>query len=143
MDDRIIRLKQLKKDCKKAKRKYFGGWKAVGMILFALALLLTAASVIVLPGMGNVSIGNTVIVSRDTRLISAVGNLVGMDLRELILPYAQPVLMTLQIGTVAAWILFLLTLIPKSKGKKQWKKSEQYLDYRTLKNTLQQEKKMK
>ena len=82
-------------------------------------------------------------IPEDVRLISAVSDLVGVDLRELILPYAQQVLMALQIGTVAAWLLFLLTLIPKGRGKKKWKKSEQYLDYRTLKNTLQQEKKMK
>lgn len=143
MDERKIRLKQLKKDCKKAKRKYFGGWKAVGVILLAIALLLTVACVIVLPGMGGLSIGNTVVIPEDVRLISAVSDLVGVDLRELILPYAQQVLMALQIGTVAAWVLFLLTLIPKGRGKKKWKKSEQYLDYRTLKNTLQQEKKMK
>lgn len=39
--------------------------------------------------------------------------------------------------------LFLLTLIPWGVGKKKWKKTVEYLDYKTMKNTLRQEKKFK
>ena len=40
-------------------------------------------------------------------------------------------------------LLFLITLIPWGVGKKKWKKTVEYLDYRTMKNTLRQEKKFK
>lgn len=40
-------------------------------------------------------------------------------------------------------LLFLITLIPWGVGKKKWKKTVEYLDYRTMKNTLRQEKKFR
>ena len=40
-------------------------------------------------------------------------------------------------------LLFLVVLIPWGIGKKKWKKTVEYLDYRTMKNTLRQEKKFR
>ena len=50
---------------------------------------------------------------------------------------------------IACWIIapvcaaaYIFFVIMWHRGKKKWKKSEAYLDYRTLKNTLKEEKKM-
>ena len=44
-------------------------------------------------------------------------------------------------GAAAALALSLIALILWGVGKKKWKKTIEYLDYRTMKNTLRQEKK--
>lgn len=41
------------------------------------------------------------------------------------------------------WILFIPMLILWVRGKKKWKKTPAYLNYRTLKKTLKAEKRMK
>ena len=38
------------------------------------------------------------------------------------------------------WALFAFFVVMWSRGTKKWKKTEEYLDYRTLKNTLKEEK---
>ena len=44
----------------------------------------------------------------------------------------------LLIAAVAAWVLFIVMLFPWTKGKKAWKKSQEYLDLQTLKNISKQ-----
>ena len=46
MDERITELKQLKKACKKAKRKTVTPWKSLGIFFLVLALIMTPLSVI-------------------------------------------------------------------------------------------------
>ncbi len=44
---------------------------------------------------------------------------------------------------LAAWVLFIAMLIPWLLGKRKWKKSEEYLSYRSLKRAVKEEKKAK
>ena len=41
MDEQKVQLKQLKKACKKAKRKHVTLWKSLGIFLLVLALIMT------------------------------------------------------------------------------------------------------
>lgn len=145
MDDRKLRLKELKKASKKAKGRYFTGWKVVAIIFLALAILLTLACVLILPTVGEIVLPNGQVLFELTKhtLMTSVSTAVGVDLNGLIMPYAQILSFYLPIGAVTAWLVLFIALIFWSEGKKKWKKSEQYLDYRTMKNTLKQEKKMK
>ena len=52
-----------------------------------------------------------------------------------------PVLVTVRTAMIVVWVLFAGALVMWILGKKKWKKTEAYLDYKTLKNTLKQEKK--
>ena len=54
-----------------------------------------------------------------------------------------PMVTALRIAAVALWVLFAGALVLWILGKNKWKKSQEYLDYRTMKNTLGQEKKAK
>ena len=54
-----------------------------------------------------------------------------------------PLFTTLLAATAVLWVLYALMLALWIRGKKKWKKSEAYLDYKTMKNTLKQEKKAK
>ena len=47
MDERKLQLKQLKKACKKAKRKHVTLWKTLGILFLVFAILLSAGSVVV------------------------------------------------------------------------------------------------
>ena len=47
MDERKAELKQLKKACKKEKRRHIGLWKTFGVLFLVLSLILTPASVVV------------------------------------------------------------------------------------------------
>ena len=47
MDERKAELKQLKKACKKAKRKHVTLWKSLGILFLVFAIILSAASVVV------------------------------------------------------------------------------------------------
>ena len=49
-----------------------------------------------------------------------------------------PIVTGLLIAAVAAWVLFIVMLFPWTKGKKAWKKSQEYLDLQTLKNISKQ-----
>lgn len=145
MDDRKLRLKELKKDSKKVKGKYVTGWKTVAIVFLVLAILLTLACVLILPTVGEIALPDGQVLFELTKhtLMATVSTAVGVDLGGLIAPYAPVLSFYLPIGAVGAWLVFFVILIPWGAGKKKWKKSEQYLDYRTMKNTLKQEKKMK
>jgi len=51
-----------------------------------------------------------------------------------------PLFTKLLTATVVLWALYLVMLALWIRGKKKWKKSEAYLDYKTLKSTIKQEK---
>ncbi len=44
---------------------------------------------------------------------------------------------------IAAWVLFAVMLVLWLMGKSKWKKSEEYLSYKTMKRTVKEEKKAK
>ena len=50
---------------------------------------------------------------------------------------------TANIVMIVAWVLFVGAAVMWFLGKKKWKKTEAYLNYMTLKNTLKEEKKAK
>jgi beta-glucosidase len=54
-----------------------------------------------------------------------------------------PLVNTARAIAVVLWVLHLAAVVLWGLGKKKWKKSQAYLDYRTLKNTIKQEKKEK
>ena len=54
-----------------------------------------------------------------------------------------PLLKELVIGTIACWALFLLVLPAWIRGKRKFKSSPGYLDYRTMQRTLKEMKKLK
>ena len=51
-----------------------------------------------------------------------------------------PLVVTARVIAVALWVLFAGTLVLWILGKKRWKKTEEYLNYKTLKNALKEEK---
>ena len=52
-----------------------------------------------------------------------------------------PLVTTVRTVMIVLWVLFAGALVMWILGKKKWKKTEAYLDYKTMKNTLKQEKK--
>ncbi len=50
---------------------------------------------------------------------------------------------TTRILAIVLAVIFVAALIPWMRGKRQWKRSQEYLDYKTLKTTLKTEKKEK
>ena len=48
MDDRVVQLKRLKKECKKAKRKHVAVWKTFGILFLLLAIIFSAATPVAL-----------------------------------------------------------------------------------------------
>jgi len=49
-----------------------------------------------------------------------------------------PLVTTLLTAAIVLWVLFIVMLFPWIKGKKAWKKSQEYLDFKTLKNIAKQ-----
>ena len=126
MDERKLRLKQLKKASRKENCRYTALWKTLCVLLLLLALVAAVAVLAVklpeLPG------------------ITSLWTLVGEA-------PVKPLIMSLELPLMAVaaalWVLHIVTAALCCAGRKKWKKTESYLDYRTLKNTLKQEKKMK
>ena len=126
MDERKLRLKQLKKASRKENNRYTALWKILCFLLLLLAVVVTVAVLAVkLPEMPA---------------MKSLWLLVGEA-------PVKPLLMNLELPLMAVaavlWVLQIVTAALWYAGRKKWKKTESYLDYRTLKNTLKQEKKMK
>lgn len=54
-----------------------------------------------------------------------------------------PLVVTVRIAMIVLWVLFAGALVLWILGKKKWKKTEAYLNYKTMQNTLKAEKKEK
>ena len=54
-----------------------------------------------------------------------------------------PLVVTARVIMIVAWILFAGALVLWILGKNKWKKTEEYLNYKTMRNTLKEEKKVK
>lgn len=70
--------------------------------------------------------------------LAAVLVLGGLAARYIAWPYFGHIFLLAAIKLV----LHLITLIPWSAGKKRWKKSEEYLNYRTMKRAVRDEKRL-
>ena len=69
---------------------------------------------------------------------SAAMNGIGPD--TVIKAQTLPLVNTARMIAIALWVLFIPMLVLWIRGKNKWKKSEAYLDYKTLKRTIKQEK---
>ncbi len=54
-----------------------------------------------------------------------------------------PLVTTLRIAMIVCWVLFAGAAVLWFLGKRKWKKTEEYLSYKTMKKALQEEKKAK
>ena len=52
-----------------------------------------------------------------------------------------PLVVTVRIITIVLWVLAVAMIVLWVRGKKRWKKTEAYLNYKTMKNALKAEKK--
>ena len=132
MDDRKLQLKQLKKASKREKRRYVTGWKFLA-VLFLILAILSAVAVAAL-----VAYEELLKLVETSELLAAIRPHMDEILRvRRLIPDNWVVL-----AAAVLWVLYLIAAILWNRGKKKWKKTEAYLDYLTMKNTLKQEKKM-
>ena len=132
MDERLLQLKQMKKNCRRLINRAGSGWKAMAWVCFIILLAVLAAALFVrfeqLPFVQMV----------DLKVWEPVKAALGlrMDfgfLRQLAGNYG----MMAALGLGILWIVFAaLGLGAAAKVKK----SEAYLDYRTLRLTIKTEK---
>ncbi len=54
-----------------------------------------------------------------------------------------PIITTLRVGAIVLWVLTVAAIVMWVLGKNKWKKTEEYLNYKTMKNALKAEKKAK
>lgn len=69
---------------------------------------------------------------------SSAMNGIGADTK--IVVHELPLVVTLRTAMIVCWVLFAGVLALWIRGKKNWKKTEEYLAYRTMKNALKTEK---
>ncbi len=72
---------------------------------------------------------------------SSAMNGIGPDTR--IKAQELPLVVTVRIAMIVLWVLFIPCLALWILGKNKWKKTEEYLNYRTMKTALKEEKKTK
>ena len=130
MDERKLRLKQLKKERKKEKRRYVTLWKFFAVLFLILAILFSAAIV-------------AVKLFSETAVAAAVGKIWDVIAEKCRIcaqfcPSAENAVMG--IAAAVLWVLHIVAAALWSRGKKKWKKSDAYLSYKTLKSTIKQEK---
>lgn len=148
MDERKLRLKQLKKASKKAKRKYVTLWKTLGVLFLVCAIILSVSTGVVklFDNAGADMVGDSFLGS----FVSAMQEAYHHAMHALTNSFAMygigldatgmPLFATLLAAAVVLWVLYTIMLVLWIRGKKKWKKSEAYLDYKTLKSTMKQEK---
>lgn len=121
MEYRKEELKALKKASQKMRSKKTAGWKTVALISLLVALILALV--------------NAAVLFFDAALTALIGGSFG-HICGLISTSAN--MIWILAAVFAA--LFLAMLIPWSRGKRQWKRSQEYLDYKTMKTALALEK---
>ena len=132
MDERILQYKELKKDYKKLRLKAGIGWKIAGWIFFALFLVAGCVTLFV---MGSaLSFVQTV----DEVIWQPVKAALGAGLPyETVWNLAQSYGVLITAVTAAVCLIcFVLGAVSKAKVKN----TETYLNYRTMKLTLETEK---
>lgn len=121
MDHRREELKVLKKASQKVKRKKTAVWKTIAVISLIFTLLLAPASLVVSVFDGALS----ALFGDSFRLVTGM---IG----------AASGLIRLVVGILV--VIFAVFLILWVRGERQWKRSQEYLDYKTLKTALELEK---
>ena len=132
MDERILQLKQLKKEYKKQQRKLGRGWKILGSIVMHLCFL---AGVITLFVLGNEL---SWIQYADNHWWEPAKAALALPI-----PYADIWLLAADYGILAYCVLGMLgilLLIVSHVKKSAIKRADAYLAYRTLKLTLDTKK---
>ena len=132
MDERLLQLKQMKMNCKKQMARAGRGWKVMAWIFFVLLMLALAMTLFV--RLDHLNFVKMI----DRSLWEPVKAAVGLNMD---LGFVRQ--LTNRYGVIASsclavlWILFaILGLCAAGKVKK----TEDYLDYRTLRLTLKTEK---
>ena len=130
MDERKLQLKQAKKACKRAKRKQFGLWKTLGILFLVFAIVLSVGTGVVKGVMTNIMHGKWGMSIAGNVIIEMVAGADGV----------QTCVAILLTAAIVLWVLFILMLILWCRGRKNWKKTPEYLDLQTLKNIIKMEK---
>ena len=121
MEQRLQELKTRKKACKQAKRKFVTLRKTFSFCWGILAILLTLLALAAW-FRGDLVAG----------WLTALGLDLQLGLLVRIFHWAA----------AGMWLLTLLFVILWFCGKRKWKQSAAYLDYRTIRNVMKQEKQM-
>ena len=125
MDQRKQELKRLKKASGRARRKKTALWKTLALISLMAGLLYAGASLF------------------ETAVFAPAVRQWCQETLGITLGTLQPQLIQMfWLLSGLFGLLFLGLLIPWCRGNRRWKRSREYLDYQTLKRTLQAEKKV-
>lgn len=118
MDERKLWRKSLKREYKRAKRKYVTPWKTLCWLFFLVAAVLLGGKWIIAP-LGE--------------LIPGFSQLIGTQI-----PLYFQMVYTTYIGmgvTAGVLVLYIIMLIFLGRGKSKLRKSAGYLDYMTMKRS--------
>ena len=125
MDQRKQELKSLKKASGWVRRKKTALWKTLALISLIAGLLYAGASLF-----------DMAVFAPAVR--QWCQQMLGITLQ----PLQPQLIQVFWLLSGLFGLLFLGLLIPWSRGSRRWKRSREYLDYQTLKRTLQAEKKV-
>lgn len=140
MDDRKAVLKSLKKECRQGKREHYISWKVLAVLALVLALIGTVG--VVFPQLrdraGIADVLSTVegwlrqaeSALRTDGIVSAFQDWLKDEQLSRICGFAAAVCLCLFVVFAALW----------GRGKRKWKRSGAYLDYRTMQVTLKAER---
>ncbi len=138
MDDRKEVLKNLKKERKMAKREHFTRWKVLAVLVLVIALL-CAVTVAVEKLQDKEPIADATEQIRD--LVREAETHLGLDLSGVRLWWQDGRLAILcNLVALTSLVLFAVFAALWGRGKRKWKRSDAYLDYKTMKVTLKAEK---
>lgn len=130
------KLKILKKESQKVKRRCIGAWKTLAVIFLILALVLTAIH-FVLP---LLEAGADALVSSDLWQLAFPDSASGDAVRSLARTVAaltdHPVYGMLRWIAPACWVVFYVTTVLWIVNRPKWRKSMAYLNYRTVANAI-------
>ena len=138
MDARKEELKYLKKECRHGKREYYTHWKVTGIFLLIVAMLCACVT-----AMAELKDCQPVadMIAKISELIQSLETKLGIDLSGLNIWWSDGRLATLcKMVLGSALVLFVIAAVLWGRGKRRWKRSDGYLDFRTLKTTLKAER---
>ncbi len=138
MDDRKEVLKSLKKERIIAKREHYTRWKVLAILVLVIALV-CALTVAVgeLQDTGPFSLG----IEQVRELVREAETHLGLDLSGARLWWQEGRIgIICSVAALVCFVLFVVFAVLWSRGKRKWKRSDAYLDYRTMKVTLKAEK---
>ncbi len=138
MDNRKEVLKSLKKERKMARREHYTRWKALAILVLVISLV-CALTVAVgeLQDAEPFSLG----IEKALELLRQAETELGLDLSGARLWWQDGRIgIICSVAALVCFVLFVVFAVLWSRGKRKWKRSDAYLDYRTMKVTLKAEK---